>query len=59
MGDGTLLEILAQRDQNSIYIGIDINLEQCIQARSRISLSNVIITNSSIKDFVPMFLKNK
>jgi tRNA G46 methylase TrmB len=58
MGDGTLLEILAQRDQNSIYIGIDINLEQCIQARSRISLSNVIITNSSIKDVVPMFLND-
>jgi len=56
MGDGTLLEILAQRNQNSMYIGIEVNLEQCIQARSRISLHNVIITNSSIKDVVPMFL---
>ncbi|MDQ3836314.1 MAG: hypothetical protein M3270_05190 [Thermoproteota archaeon] len=56
MGDGTLLEILAQRNKNSMYIGIDVNLEECIQARSRISLSNVIITNRSIKDLVPMFM---
>jgi tRNA G46 methylase TrmB len=55
MGDGTLLETLAKRDRNSIYIGIELDNEQCIQARSRIALSNVIIVNSSFEDLVPTF----
>jgi tRNA G46 methylase TrmB len=55
MGDGTLLETLAKRDRNSIYIGIELDNEQCEQARSRIGLSNVIIMNSSFEDLVPTF----
>ena len=55
MGDGKLLETLAKRDRNSIYIGIELDNEQCIQARSRISLSNVIIVNGSFEDLVPTF----
>lgn len=55
MGDGTLLETLAKRDRNSMYIGIELNNEQCVQARSRITLSNVIIMNSSFEDIVPAF----
>src|SRR3712207_3423897 len=43
MGDGALLEILTKRDGNSIYVGIEVDSEQCKQARSRIGLSNVII----------------
>ena len=58
MGDGILLETLAKRDGNSIYIGIERNNEQCVQARSRIALSNVIIMNSSFEDIVPTFLMN-
>lgn len=55
MGDGTLLETLAKRDRNSIYIGIELDNEQCEQARSRIGLSNVIIVNRSIEHLVPTF----
>ena len=55
MGDGTLLETLAKQDCNSIYIGIELNNEQCMQARSRIILSNVIIANKSFEDLVPTF----
>ena len=53
MGDGTLLETLAKQDCNSIYIGIELNNEQCVQAQSRITLSNVIIINRSFEDLVP------
>ncbi len=55
MGDGTLLETLAKRDCNSMYIGIELDNEQCIQARSRINLSNVVIMNRSFEDLVPTF----
>lgn len=56
MGDGTVLETLAKHDRKSVYIGIEINNEQCVQARSKIALSNVIITNRSFEDLVPTFL---
>jgi tRNA G46 methylase TrmB len=56
IGDGRLLESLAKRDRDSIYIGIELDNEQCGQARSRITLSNVIIMNSSFEDIVPTFL---
>ena len=55
MGDGALLESLAKQDCNSMYIGIELNSEQCMQARSRIVLSNVIIVNKSFEDLVPIF----
>src|ERR687891_1478416 len=55
MGDGTLIETLARRDRNSIYIGIELDKEQCIQARSKIALFNVSIVNSSFEDLVPTF----
>ena len=55
IGDGTLLETLAKRDRNSIYIGIELDNEQCVHARSKIALSNVIIVNSSFEDLVPTF----
>ena len=56
MGDGILLESLAKRDGNSIFIGIERNNKQYVQARSRITLSNVIIMNISFEDIVPTFL---
>jgi tRNA G46 methylase TrmB len=56
MGDGILLETLAKHDSNSIYIGIEHDYGQCVQAQSRITLSNVIIMNSSFEDIVPTFL---
>ena len=56
MGDGRLLEILAKRNPGWTYVGIELNNDQCIQARSRISLPNVIIINRSFEDIVPTFL---
>ena len=56
MGDGKLLEMLAKQNSNSLYIGIEIDNDQCRQAKSRISLSNVVIVNRSFEDIVPTFL---
>ncbi|HEX2169211.1 MAG TPA: hypothetical protein VHF65_02830 [Nitrososphaera sp.] len=56
MGDGRLLEILAKRKPSWMYIGIEIHNDQCIQARSRITLPNVLIINGSFEDIVPTFL---
>ncbi len=56
MGDGRLLEILAKRNPDCVYIGIELDNDQCIQAQSRITLPNVIIINSSFEDIVPTFL---
>jgi tRNA G46 methylase TrmB len=56
MGDGRLLETLAKHNSNSLYIGIDLDDDRCRQAKSRISLSNVIIMNRSFEDVVPTFL---
>jgi tRNA G46 methylase TrmB len=55
MGDGILLETLAKRDCNSVYVGIELDNEQCVQALSRINLSNVIIMNRPFEDLVPTF----
>lgn len=55
MGDGRLLESLAKRDGNSLYIGIELDNEQCDRARSRIALANVAIVSGSIEDVVPTF----
>ncbi len=56
MGDGRLLETLAKRNPNCMYIGIELNNDQCRQALSRIVLPNVTIINSSFEDVVPRFL---
>ncbi len=55
MGDGRLLESLAMRDANSFYIGIEVNKEQCEQARARITLPNVAIMSDSFEDIVLTF----
>jgi tRNA G46 methylase TrmB len=56
MGDGRLLESLAKRNSNSLFIGIELDSNQYREAQSRISLSNVVIINSSFEDIVPRFL---
>jgi tRNA G46 methylase TrmB len=55
MGDGRLLESLAKTDDNSLYVGIELDSEQCRRAGSRIAGSNVVIMNSSFEDIVPTF----
>lgn len=56
MGDGRLLESLAKRNPNFMYVGIELDNDQCLQAQSRITLPNVTIINSSFEDIVPKFL---
>jgi len=57
MGDGRLLEALAKHNNNSLYIGIELDSSQCRHAKSRISsLPNVVIMNRSFEDVVPTFL---
>jgi tRNA G46 methylase TrmB len=53
MGDGRLLENLAERDTNSLYVGIEHDSEQCRQAKSRITFHNVIILSGSFERIVP------
>jgi tRNA G46 methylase TrmB len=55
MGDGMLLETLAKRDSGSLYVGIELDDEQCKQAQLRIALSNVTILSGSFEDVVPTF----
>jgi tRNA G46 methylase TrmB len=55
MGDGRLLESLAQRDRNSLYVGIELDKEQCVLAESRITVSNVTILSGSFEDILPTF----
>ncbi|HJU35382.1 MAG TPA: methyltransferase domain-containing protein [Nitrososphaera sp.] len=55
MGDGRLLESLAKCNSGTVYIGIELNKEQCAQARSRITVPNVVILNSSFEDIIPTF----
>jgi tRNA G46 methylase TrmB len=56
MGDGRVLEALAKHDNNSLYVGIELDNDQCRKAQSRIRLSNVVIINRCIEDAVPKFL---
>jgi tRNA (guanine-N7-)-methyltransferase len=55
MGDGRLLEALAKRDGSSLYVGVELDSEQCKQAQSRIALSNVLIMPGSFVDIIPTF----
>lgn len=55
IGDGRLLEDLAEHDTSSFYIGIELNAEHCREAQSRIGISNVAILPGSFEDIVPVF----
>ena len=53
MGDGTLLESLANEDSQSLYVGIEIDKSQFEKARSKISASNAELINGSFELVVP------
>jgi len=55
MGDGRILESLATRDTNSLYVGIEIDKAVCKEVQSRIALANVSIMSGSFEDIVPAF----
>ena len=46
---------LAKRDLSSLYIGIELDADYCMQAQSRIALSNIFILCGSFEDIVPTF----
>jgi tRNA G46 methylase TrmB len=52
MGDGRLLESLARTDDQTLFVGIEIDREQCKQAGARISATNVILLNDSFEQVI-------
>jgi tRNA G46 methylase TrmB len=55
MGDGRLLESLAKSDPHSLYIGVELDIEQCNSARSRLALDNTVVINRSFEELIPEF----
>lgn len=55
MGNGKLLESLAKRDSGSLYVGIELDSDQCMQAKSRIALDNAVILSGSFEEIVLTF----
>lgn len=55
MGDGRLIESLASGDPQTVYIGIELDGEQCAQARARINLQNVFVVHGSFEEIVARF----
>jgi tRNA G46 methylase TrmB len=53
MGDGRLLERLAKSDPRSLHIGVELDIEQCDSARSRLSLDNALVMNRSFEELLP------
>ncbi len=55
MGDGRVLSALAQSDPGTVYIGIELDREQCDRTRAQIHLQNVFVMQGSFSDIVPRF----
>jgi len=55
MGDGRLLESLARNDSRALHVGIEVDGEQCRQARSRIRLGNVLVLNGAFEEILQQF----
>lgn len=55
MGDGRVLEALAAKDPETVYIGIEIDAELCRQAKARINLQNAFVMEGSFAEIVPRF----
>jgi tRNA G46 methylase TrmB len=55
MGDGSVLEALAQGDPQTVYIGIELDREQCEKAKARIRLQNAFVMEGSFAETVPRF----
>lgn len=58
-GDGRLLEGLAVKDPLTVYIGVELDGEQCRQAKSRIvNLQNVFLICGSFEEIIPRLPDN-
>lgn len=55
MGDGRLLERLAKSDPRCLHIGVELDIEQCNDARSRLALDNVLVINRCFEELLPEF----
>lgn len=55
MGDGRVLAALAESDPETIFVGIELDREQCDRARAKIRLQNVFVMQGSFADLVPRF----
>jgi hypothetical protein len=55
MGDGRLLESLADGDKRTLFVGIEIDKSQFSQANTRISADNVMLLEGSFEILVPNF----
>jgi tRNA G46 methylase TrmB len=60
MGDGSLLKIMSENehDNNSFFIGIELDKCQYERAMSQIKLFNVKLLNGSFEDILPTFPDN-
>ena len=60
MGDGSLLKIMSENehDNNSFFIGIELDKCQYEKAMSQITLVNVKLLNGSFEDILPTFPDN-
>jgi tRNA G46 methylase TrmB len=60
MGDGRLLKAISENDHdnNSFYIGIEVDKSQYEQAISQNKLVNVKLLNGSFEDILPVFSDN-
>lgn len=60
MGDGRLLKTISENDHdnNSFYIGIEVDKSQYEQAISQIKRVNVKLLNGSFEDILPAFSDN-
>jgi tRNA G46 methylase TrmB len=60
MGDGSLLKIMSENehDNNSFFIGIELDKCQYEKAMSQIKLVNVKLLNGSFEDILPTFPDN-
>ena len=59
MGDGRLLEILANKDRQSLYLGIEIDKTQFDHAGSRISAENAVLVCGSFDQLIKTLPDNR
>lgn len=52
-GDGRILHALAEKDPQTVYIGIELDPEQCRQAKTLNHLQNAFVVQGSFTDLVP------
>ncbi len=52
-GDGRILHALAEKDPQTVYIGIEIDAQACRQAKALNHLQNAFVMQGSFEDIIP------